>query len=192
SGLPTVVNGVLQPSITGLAQIDRDQSQIGSLLFQELQRQKCQRVLVVLRDQVTSGDHVMLDAVQREMCQAGFGLDQLMVRCLPADDRAIQVSALDVLQQSTGKLGILCRSEPAAQAIDSALNELKRSKARRPAVVVADRFARDTTPCPFPHIQASLSPVEYGQEIGKMLLRQVNGEDAQSLFFNVDVELVTP
>jgi len=61
--------------------IDRDQSQIGSLLFQELQRQKCQRMLIVFRDQITSGDHVLLDAVQREMNQAGFGLDQLTVRC---------------------------------------------------------------------------------------------------------------
>ncbi|QDT42347.1 DNA-binding transcriptional repressor MngR [Gimesia alba] len=192
SGLPTVVNGVLQPSITGLAQIDRDQRQIGSLLFQELRRQKCQRVLVVLRDQVTSGDHVMLDAVQREMSQAGFGLDQLMVRCLPADDRAIQVSALDVLESSTGKLGILCRSEPAARAIAAKLEEITLPKSKRPALVVADRFARDATPCSFPHIRAMISPVEYGQKIGSMLIRQVKGESAASLYERVEVKLVIP
>lgn len=192
SGLPTVVNGVLQPSITGLAHIDRDQSQIGSLLFQELQRQKCQRVLVVLRDQVTSGDHLLLDAVQREMSQTGFGLDQLTVRCLPADDRAIQVSALDVLKHSTGKLGILCRSEPAAQAIAAAIKELSLAKSKRPALVVADRFARDNAFCPFPHIRACLSPIDYGQEIGKMLLRQMRGEAGEDLVYNVEVELAFP
>ncbi|MFK7779242.1 MAG: GntR family transcriptional regulator, partial [Gimesia sp.] len=93
SGLPTVVNGLLQPSITGLAQIDRDQSQIGDLLFQHLYKQKCKRILVVLRDQVTAGDHLLLDAVQRNMSNVGFGVNQLCVRCLPADDRAIQISA---------------------------------------------------------------------------------------------------
>ncbi|WP_299470171.1 GntR family transcriptional regulator [uncultured Gimesia sp.] len=192
SGLPTVVNGLLQPSITGLAHIDRDQSRIGRLLFQQLRQQKCQRILVVLRDQVTAGDHRLLDAVQREMSTAGFGIDQLCVRCLPADDRAIQVSALDVIKQSSGKLGILCRSEPAAQAIAAAVEELSFPKTRRPALVVADRFARDITPCPFPHIRACLSPEDYGQEIGKMLIRQVHGEEAQSMFYTVDVELVQP
>ncbi|WP_339731996.1 GntR family transcriptional regulator [uncultured Gimesia sp.] len=192
SGLPTVLNGVLQPSITGLAHIDRDQSQIGSLLFQQLQQQKCQRVLVVLRDQVTSGDHLLLDSVQREMSQAGFGLDQLTVRCLPADDRAIQVSALDVLKHSTGKLGILCRSEPAARAIAAAVEELSLAKSKRPTLVVADRFARDNAPCPFPHIRACLSPVDYGQEIGKMLLRQTRGEAGAGLVYNVKVELAFP
>lgn len=192
SGLPTVVNGVLQPSITGLAQIDRDQHQIGGLLFQELQRQKCQRVLVILRDQVTAGDHLLLDSVQRDMSQAGFGLDQLMVRCLPADDRAIQVSALDVLKDSTGKLGILCRSEPAARAIAAAVEELSLTKSQRPALVVADRFTRDNAACLFPHIKASLSPIEYGQEIGKMLIRQTRGEAGVDLIYNVKVELAFP
>ena len=192
SGLPTVVNGVLQPSITGLAHIDRDQSQIGRLLFQELLRQKCRRALVVFRDQVTSGDHALLDTVQREMSQAGFGLDQLTVRFLSADDRAIRVSALDVFHSGTGKLGILCRSEPAAQAIAEGLAEITLPKSKRPVIVVADRFARDAVPCPFPHIRAVLSPVEYGQKIGTMLIQQVNGESAARLNERVGVELVSP
>ena len=192
SGLPAVVNGVLQPSITDLAHIDRDQARMGKLLFQELYDRKCQRILVVLRDQMTTGDHRLLDAVQQEMSEAGFQLDQLTVRCLPADDRAIQISALEVMRQSRGKLGVLCRSEPAARAISAVLEKESRVKSRRPVLVVADRFQRDNTPCPFPHIKACLSPAEYGQEIGKMLIRQVQGEAAASLFYNVAVELVQP
>ena len=192
SGLPTVVNGGLHPSITDLAHIDRDQAQIGRLLFQQLQQQKCERILVMLRDQVTTGDHLLLDAIQGEMCKAGFSVNQLCVRCLPADDRAIQISALDVLKQTSAKLGILCRSEPAAKAIAAYIDEQSLSKRKRPALVVADRFQRDNTSCPFSYIRACLSPEEYGQEIGKMLIKQVNGEEAQPLFCNVDVELVQP
>ncbi|QDT27178.1 DNA-binding transcriptional repressor MngR [Gimesia panareensis] len=192
SGLPTVVNGVLQPSITGLAHIDRDQSQIGRLLFQHLLQQKCQRLLVVFRDQVTAGDHRLLDAVQQELHAAGWGIDRLTVRCLPADDRAIQVSAQEVLEQSSSKLGILCRSEPAARAIAVRLSEQKRPRKKQPEIVVADRFARDTAPCPFPHIQAQLSPEAYGQEIARMLIQQVQGARPETLFHNVPVELVVP
>lgn len=192
SGLPTVVNGVLQPSINDLAHIDRDQCQMGRLLIQELLRQKCARVLVVLRDQVTSGDHTLLDEVQRVMSEQGLGLDCLTVRCLSADDRAIRVSALDVLKNGTGKLGILCRSEPAARVIAAGVEETTLAKSKRPVIVVADRFARDAAPCPFPHIRAVLSPVEYGQKIGAMLIRQVNGESAARLFERVGVELVSP
>mgnify|MGYP003148474345 FL=1 len=192
SGLPTVVNGLLQPSISGLAQIDRDQEQIGRLLIQELLRKKCTRILIVLRDQVTAGDHQLLDVIQRELTAAGFSLDQLCIRCLPADDRAIQAAALEVLQQSTDKLGVLCRSEPAARAIGECVFGEPLPKSRRPVLVVADRFARDQSDCPFPYIRACLSPVAYGQEIGRMLMRQVNGEDALSMETRVEVELVQP
>lgn len=192
SGLATVVNGLLQPSITGLAHIDRDQGEIGRLLFQHLLEQNCQRVLIVFRDQVTAGDHCLLDAVQREMHGAGWGIDRLTVRCLPADDRAIQVSAQYVLEQSSVKLGILCRSEPAARAIATYLSEQKRIQKKQPKIVVADRFARATVPCPFPHIQAQLSPEEYGQEIARMLIQQVLGTQPETLFHDVPVELVSP
>ena len=191
SGLPTVVNGVLQPSITGLAHIDRDQGEIGRLLFEHLLQQKCQRVLIVFRDQVTAGDHRLLDAVQQTMQAVGWGIDQLIVRCLPADDRSIQVSAQGVIEQSSLKLGILCRSEPAARAIVTHLSEQKRIQKKQPEIVVADRFARNTAPCPFPHIQAQLSPEEYGQEIARMLIRQVQGTRPAMLFHDVPVELVS-
>lgn len=192
SGLPTVVNGVLQPSITELAHIDRDQKQIGRFLFQYLFQQKCQRVLVVFRDRVTAGDHRLLDAVQKEMHAAGWGIDQLTVRCLPADDRAIQVAAQDVLKLSSEKLGILCRSEPAAQAIATHLSEQKRIRKKQSEIVVADRFARNMAPCPFPHIQAQLSPEEYGQEIARMLIQQVQGVRPETLNHDVSVKLVMP
>lgn len=192
SGLPTVVNGGLHPSITDLAHIDRDQAQIGRLLFQQLQQQKCERILVVLRDQVTAGDHLMLDAIQAEMGKAGFGVNQLCVRCLPADDLAIQISALDVLKQASGKLGVLCRSEPAVKAIAACMEAQSLSKRKRPALVVADRFQSNNTSSPFCFIRACLSPEEYGQEIGKMLISQVNGKAALPLSCNVDVELVHP
>ena len=192
SGLPAVVHGLLQPSITGLARIDRDQEQIGRLLIEELLRKKCARILVVLRDQVTAGDHQMLDAIQRELKAAGFGLDQLCIRCLPADDRAIQAAALEVIKNSTGKLGVLCRSEPAARAIADCFSIESIPVSRRPVLVVADRFAREQVSCPFPCIRACLSPVAYGEEIGRMLIRQVNGEDAQSMDTRVTVELVQP
>lgn len=192
SGLPTVVNGVLQPSITGLAHIDRDQGEIGRLLFQHLLQQNCQRVLIVFRDQVTAGDHLLLDAVQREMHVAGWGIDRLTVRCLPADDRAIQVSAQDVLKRSSDKHGILCRSEPAAQAIAAIISELNYTRKKQPVIVVADHFAREQAPCLFPHIRPCLSPEAYGQEIGRMLVRQMNGAAPRNLFCNVSVELVKP
>ena|GEM_PF-2888739 len=97
-----------------------------------------------------------------------------------------------MLKQSTGKLGILCRSEPAAQAIAAAVEGLSLAKSKRPALVVADCFARDKTPFSFPHIRACLSPIDYGQEIGKMLIRQTTGEAGAGLVYNVDVELAFP
>ncbi|MFK7778170.1 MAG: hypothetical protein QM501_08625, partial [Gimesia sp.] len=66
------------------------------------------------------------------------------------------------------------------------------SKRKRPVIVVADRFQRNSKSCLFPHIRACLLPEDYGQEIGKMLIRQVNGEAKESMFCNVDVEMVQP
>src|SRR5205814_5006947 len=61
SGLPAVVSGTLQPSITSLPSIDRDQRQIGVLLAEHLLRARCRQFIIFMRDRQAAGDHAMLD-----------------------------------------------------------------------------------------------------------------------------------
>ena len=73
SGLPAVVSGSLQPSIRELPSVDRDQRQIGHLLAEYLLRANCRRVIIFMRDRLTTGDHTMLDSAparwRQEICR---------------------------------------------------------------------------------------------------------------------------
>jgi DNA-binding LacI/PurR family transcriptional regulator len=172
SGLPAVVHGSLQASITGLCQVERDQRQIGRLITRYLIRAKCPRVAVLLRDRVGAGDHHLLDAVREELGAAGVGIDGLVIRCLPADGETIRASVRELREGSPSPLGLVCRSEPLARAA-AALKPAGKGEVR---IAVCDVYRGDSDMPPVPFIKTALTPVEIGREIGLLLVQQARGE----------------
>jgi DNA-binding LacI/PurR family transcriptional regulator len=175
SGLPTVVYGSLQASIQGMAQVERDQEQIGRLLARHLIAKKCRRVAVLLRDRVWAGDHHLLDAIQAELAAGGFGLDGLAIRCLPADAETVKASVRALLDRGPSPLGLVCRTEPMAQAAAAATAESKRPGKAKARVVVCDVYRKDSDGPAFPFIRTTLNPEEIGRELGLLLVQQARG-----------------
>jgi DNA-binding LacI/PurR family transcriptional regulator len=192
SGLPTVVYGSLQASIRGMAQVERDQAQIGRLLAQYLIAKKCRRVAVLLRDRVWAGDHHLLDALQGELAAAGFGIDNLAIRCLPADEETVKASVRALLERPPSPLGLICRTEPLAQAAASAVAEREPGGRRRPRIAVCDVYRKDPGTPAFPFIRSTLDPEQIGRELGLLLVQQAGGAPADPVRKLIPVTLEDP
>jgi DNA-binding LacI/PurR family transcriptional regulator/DNA-binding transcriptional regulator YhcF (GntR family) len=190
SGLPTVVYGSLLPSIQSMAQVERDQRQIGALLARYLIGKQCRRLAVLLRDHVGEGDHQLLDAVMEELAAADFELGALTIRCLPADWETVQASVVKLAALRPGPLGLICRSEPLARAAASATPHLMgRAK---PRVVVCDVYRKDINEPPLPHIVMTPSPEEIGRWIAELLEQQARGRRPTPARRLIPVTLIDP
>ncbi|MGC3966858.1 MAG: GntR family transcriptional regulator [Pirellulales bacterium] len=169
SGLPAVVSGTLQPSVTELPSVERDQRQIGVLLAEHLLETGCRRFLLLMRDRITAGDHVLLDGARQTLAAAGIKLDDVVLRCLPTDDDAIESEVRNHLASVGVRVGCLCRSEPLARGVATAAKSLKLPVKRRPAIAVADVARSADAPSEFACVETVVSPSEYGAELGRVL-----------------------
>src|SRR4051812_15147851 len=82
SSLPAVVHGMLHPSVPTMPWIDRDHRGAGRLLVEHLLDHGFRRIVVVMRDRMLGGDHLLLDAIRDRMAEAGLPLSAMTVRCL--------------------------------------------------------------------------------------------------------------
>ncbi|MEZ6128693.1 MAG: hypothetical protein R3C59_08420 [Planctomycetaceae bacterium] len=186
SGLPAVVHGQLHPSISRIAQIDRDQYQIGQILTDYLLRQRCSRMLVLLRETVSSGDHRFLDAVMSTCLDAGLGLDRLTIRCFPADSEAIAAGVREVMTKR--KTGILCRNEQLAEAALAGVADSTSST--NCVAAVADVYRSDSRR--FVSAATVVSPEEFGRQTGRILLQRLQHEATEPARISIPVELCIP
>jgi DNA-binding LacI/PurR family transcriptional regulator/DNA-binding transcriptional regulator YhcF (GntR family) len=192
SGLPTVVNGTLQPSIEGLAFVDRDHRQIGRLMAEYMLQRKCRRVALLLREHVGAGDHILLDTLSKEMARRDLTTDDLVVRCLPADEEAAQAAVAALIGAGATSLGLVCRSQPLARGAASAVAKLPRAVRRRFPIGLCDMYRPDGSKSIFPCIVPLLGPEEFGREIGRLLAQQARGDVTQAMQRVVPVKLEIP
>lgn len=180
SGLPAAVIGSLHPSITRLPWVDRDHRLAGRLLVEHLIGRGVERVVVLMRDRMFQGDHLLLDAVCERMGEAGMGMSALTVRCLPPDRAAIRAATVQVLEARQARTGIICRSEPLAAGATAAAEDLKLRLGRDLTIALTDVYRKGSEAPPvWPHLLMTLTPEQVGQHIGRMLAQQARGEPVE-------------
>ena len=184
--MPAVALGQLHPSITQLAQIDRDQYQIGHILTDYLLRQRCSRLLVLLRDTVTCGDHCFLDAIMATCSEAKWETDRVRIRCFPADADAVQAGVATALTRR--KTGLLCRNEQLAEA--AIAGAAQSAGSTNCLAAVADVY-RSKTPR-FASAAAVIPPEEFGRQTGRVLLESTGPDDVAPARTLIPVELKLP
>ncbi len=192
SGLPAVVSGTLQPSIENLASIDRDQRQIGVLLARHLLDAKCRQFLILMRDRLTAGDHDMLDGALSTLAEQGAPLSDVTFRCLPTDHDSVVAEVQRLLRGRAGKTGCLCRSETLARGVDAAANLLTSAPRRKAVIVVADAARGRLESCPYPRIEPTVRPEEWGAALGNMLSSCARGEPPEPFRQVIPVQLHVP
>jgi len=192
SGLPTVVSGMLQPSIRDLPSVDRDQRQIGVLLAEYLLKARCRRFLIWMRERLTPGDHATIDGAMATFAAAGTPIDAVTLRCLPSDCEAVAAEAQALLGASRRRVGCLCRSESLARGVEQAIVARQYPAGRRPVIVVADTARRPSSDLPYPCIEPTIGADEWGASLGRMLATAARGERPTPYRLTIPVRLRTP
>lgn len=173
SGLPAVIHGTPFASVRGVPWIDRDQAEAGRLLTDYLLRRGCERLVLLMRQQVLPGDHVLLDAVRQRMVAEGMGIDRLDLRFLPNDHETIKQEMRWLLMGKKERLGVLCRSEPLAEGVQAATETLGLRVGEDVPIAVSDVYRPDnSTVLGWPSIMSMMEPQEIGRHIGRMLRRR--------------------
>jgi DNA-binding transcriptional regulator YhcF (GntR family) len=181
SGLPAVVHGTLFPSVGGVCSIDRDQYRAGRLLAEYLVEQGCRRVLLLMRERILPGDHLMMDGARDAVDAAGLRPAALGLRCLPADAADARQAILALLGGSDRPTGVLARSEPLAQAAQEAADGVGPIAGRPVLITVTDTYGKQ-----------GITPEEIGHRIGHMLARQARGEPLEESHETLPVHLHVP
>ncbi len=191
SGLPTVVLGSLQPSVTQLPWIDRDHRRAGRLMVEHVLERGCTHLLMLQRDTVLPGDFELYDGVVEAMHAAGLSARDLIVRNLPADQQAIEAEVTRALSRQDGRPGIIARSRPLADGAVSALKVMRRRLGRDSMVAAADIHLRPGDEAPaYPYTRLAIDAETLGRRIGRMFAQQAAGEPVVPPHEIVDVELV--
>ncbi len=195
SGLPAVVHGTPQPSVTRMPSLDRDQFAMGKLLADRVLRQH-KRLLVLMREWMLSGDHLFLDGVASSCTQAGLPADALMIRDLPMDAEAIRA---EVITQMTGRgprRGIIARSEHLVHGALLALEQLKLTPGKQVLTVLADdcidsrSFSENMPQLPF--IRVKQDAHLQGEMLGRLLREVAENPQGKPQHIRLPVELVEP
>jgi DNA-binding transcriptional regulator YhcF (GntR family) len=173
SGLPTVVHGTVYPAVTQLSSIDVDHRAKAQLLVDYLLRRGHRRFAVLLRETQFPGDHALLDGLFDALTAAQVSCGAVRVRSV-ANDRTLIAATLDeILASGDGSLGVICRSQPLAEAVLAAAPKGKR---KRFEVAACDVYSAGPAPLlPFAYTRNEASAMEVGARIGRMLARQTNG-----------------
>lgn len=195
SGLPTVVHGLVHPSVRNIPWIDRDHRAGGELMTRHLINNGFHKILVLIRDRVLRGDHELIDAVRDSAASAGEDLSALTLRCLPADQQAIETAVDEVIRQHAGqRIGIICRSEPLATSAETAVRNNNLVVGKDVCIVLSDFYRKSSAKyqIPWPHLRPVLTPEQIGQHIGRMLAQQALGQPVEPDHEIIPVHLQLP
>ena len=177
SGLPVVVHGSLHPSVPAMSWIDRDHRTGGALMTEHLLARGFRRIVVLMRDAMFRGDHVLFDSIRDTVAahRGGNDLGALTLRSLSPDLLAVKASVDELLQSAPRgqRIGFICRSEPLAIGVEAAARERNLTVGRDVGIVVSDVYRKGSdVPPRWPYLKATLTPEEIGKHIGHMLAQQ--------------------
>lgn len=177
SGLPTVIYGTAYPMLRTACSLDRDHREVGQMLTNYLLKKGARRILVLQRPLILFGDNLLLDGVRAALREEKSPGVELIFRAIPPDHEVVREVIAQVADESKLPLGILCRSEPLADAAGAATQErLKRKRSPKiAAICVADVYPRGGEGPRWPCARILLSPEQVGERIGQLLESQIEG-----------------
>jgi len=192
SGLPAVIHGTAHPSIEGIPCVERDTAHAARILVDYLVEAGCRQIILLLRQHVMPGDHILLDQVQHSLADRDLS-SRLTIRCLPPDLEVVRHEVASALKQSKEKVGVICRSEPLAEGAQAAVDARPaRSRNRAPVIVMSDYYRSGPTSARWAYSRLIQSPDEIGRQIGHLLLDQYAERTPASHRVILPVKLVAP
>ena len=124
SGIPTVVEGGVEPDLTNLCWMQWDQTQVGRLLATHLLEKGHRRIVTVMRDIWSIGENVLHDSINDTVAAAGLPSKTVRIRSVPDEQAALTGLARSLLTEETPPTAFICRHEFQAHCIAKAAESL--------------------------------------------------------------------
>jgi len=190
SGIPTVVEGSVEPDLTNLCWIDWDQIQTGRILAAYLLKRGHRRLATVMRNVWSIGEHQLHDGISEELSAAGLGATALCIRSAPPEGPAICELARSLLTATEPPpTGFICRTEFQADCLSSVINEL--GQADRIDVTVCNP-PESTGSVKYPTVSPDTEAIGQGRIIGNMFQNLMRHTPAEPRGLQVAVRLQLP
>ena len=178
-GLPAVVYGTPYRSIGRLPYVDADQHAIGRLLAEYALEQKAGQLFVIMRDRMLPGDTPYLNAILETVGQATMPASCIQVRFLARDRELVAAETRDLLQAGQTRAAILCRDEPLAEWVLEELSRMGLKPGDDVVVAVSTIYRRgQEQPPSIPYTQYTASPVQIGEQLGRLLVACTQQSDS--------------
>lgn len=123
SGIPTVVEGGVEADLGNLCWIQWDQTRVGRLLAQYLLHRGHRRLVTVMRDLWSIGEHLLHDSINEVLTEENLPSNTLRMRSAPSEKEAITELARGFFREENPPTGFICRNEFQADCIAEAARE---------------------------------------------------------------------
>jgi len=173
SGVLTIVEGGVEGDLGNLCWIQWDQTQVGRLLTLHLLERGHRRLVTIMRDLWSIGEHLLHDGINEVLTEANLPSNTLRMRSAPNERQAIMELARGLFHEENPPTGFICRNEFQADCIAEAAREagmesrVDITHCNAPSKPEQNRFA-----CAVPE----LSTFEFGKMAGEMF-RQLMAND---------------
>lgn len=124
SGIPTVVGGGVEADLSNLCWIQWDQVQVGRSLSAYLLEKGHRRLVTVMRDIWSIGEHLLHDGINETLTSANLPSNTLRVRSAPNEEGALIELTRELLADTNPPTGFICRNEFQADCVSKASIEL--------------------------------------------------------------------
>lgn len=189
SGLTTVVFGSLYASITGLSSLDLDHRQAGRLAAEHCLAVGHQRLLLLARQRILPGDHLMIEGMQAVLEKAGLPCGSLRTRFVPHDSLAVKAEVAAALAAKNPPTAIITGTWMADRAAE-VIGETKRGK-NKPSLLVCGQGQPGRALPRYAAICPQLSMEQQGAELGRIFSRLSGDAEPQPILHRVPVHLVS-
>lgn len=190
SGIPTVVEGGIEPDLNNLCWIDWDQAQMGELLTRYLLERGHRRMVTIMRDIWSMGEPLLHDGIGAALQEADLPSGALRIRSVPCEQPAISELVRDLLQNDpTPPTAFLCRTEFQASCVSEVIDALGLSETVEVAICHAagsEASRRHASVLP------DVDTVEQGRIIGTMLQQLIDRNPSAPRGQKVAVRLLEP
>lgn len=187
SGIPTVVEGGVEPDLANLGWLQWDQAQIGRLLTAYLLDRGHRRLASIMRDVWTIGEHHLHDGISDALSAAGLSSSALRMRSAPSERLAIGELVRGLLASGeNAPTGLICRSEFQADCASEVVSEL--GLGSKVEIVVCN------TPGPhaqgrYVSVEPEIGAFETGKMVGELFLNMRGGSTPSPRGHEINVRL---
>ncbi len=189
SGIPTVVEGGVEADLGNLCWMQWDQLQVGRLLTGWLLERGHRRLVTIMRDIWSIGEHLLHDGINEALTTAGLPSNTLRMRSTPGEQAAIRELVLGLFREENPPTGFICRNEFQADCVAAAAREagvIERVDITHCNAPIKPEHCRHT--CTLP----DLSMFEFGRVVGEMFRQLMANQTPEPRGRMIPVRLKTP